>query len=129
MRALSHVMACRLVMPLMLMSAMFMMVHMLCLVLVMPMVPLVSMVSVVPSTMHCTMAAMARIRMTRVTRVTRVADEVVKADGSLGRCELKHPPRKLWWRRIWVHPAIMVKKAMGCHGMGRSDDLFWCGSL
>lgn len=119
----------------MLMSAMFMMVHMLCLVLVMPMVPLVpmvsmvSMVSVVPSTMHCTMAAMARIRMTRVTRVThvtRVADEVVKADGSLGRCELKHPPRKLWWRRIWVHPAIMVKKAMGCHGMGRSDDLFWC---
>ena len=26
-------------------------------------------------------------------------------------------------------PAIMVKKAMGCHGMGRSDDLFWCGSL
>ena len=27
-------------------------------------------------------------------------------------------------------PAIMVNKAMGCHGMGRSvDDLFWCGSL
>lgn len=50
-------------------------------------------------TMHYTMAAMARIRMSRVTRVTRVADEVVKAEGSPGRCELKHPPRRCFsWR-------------------------------
>ena len=37
--------------------------------------------------------------MAHVTHVTRVADEVVKADGSLGRCELKHPPRRCFsWR-------------------------------